>query len=267
MGYIKIIRKIQQKTRRLGAKDELGIIGLDLSLRGTGLAVLVDGQLISLTSWTDHKGLQQQYPHILSWYKMQRNTESNRQHRLCFMTDIICETIDALCLRCSKVLVALEGYAFSKLSSGSSDMHELGGIVKRHLWDKQIRFRIYDPLSIKLAWTNSGIAEKDKMVLVAAKKFPNFAEDLKGIMYKNLDAAGNLADASLIAGLLELEYKLKSGIVDLRILEGGLRRVMIRTTKSLPEALISRNFIHIDEATVKEPSLAGGRLLHVEHVK
>jgi len=52
-----------------------------------------------------------------------------------------------------------------------------------------------------------------------------------------------VADAVLIAALLNEEMAFKSGKKSVETASEGMRRVMIRVTKSEPEALITRDLI------------------------
>lgn len=229
-------------------------VGLDLSLRGAGMAVMLDGKLHSATAWTDQKGIQKDYPKLLSWFKMKANTESDRQHRIDLITRWVCGAVVVAHKLASNVHVAFEGYAFSKRTTGLSDIHELGGAIKGWLWSRGVPYRTYDPMSIKLAWTGKGTAEKADMVAACHLRFPDLK--LEAMAARSVETAGNIADATLIAALLHEELELKAGRARLEDLREGMRRVMIRTTKSEPEALVSRSFITSGAASPPLPTFA-----------
>lgn len=239
------------------------IIGLDLSLRGPGIAVLLDGgKLLHASAWTDLKGLQKDYRHLLSWFKISKNTEADRQHRIDMIVDWVCGSVDGLSRVAESVHVALEGYAFSKRSTGLSDIHELGGAVKGWLWSRGVPYRVYDPMTIKLAWTGKGNADKRDMLEACGRAYrdlwvggPGHLLGLGELAERDEMVASNIADAVLIAALLHEELELKAGRSRLDHLDPSLRRVMIRTTKSEPEALVSRPFITMEAASPPQPIL------------
>lgn len=253
--YTRIVRKVC-KPRAASV-----IVGIDLSLRGTGLAVLEDGKLTRSVAWTDLKGLQKKHPTMLCWFKLDGNTEAMRQHRITMLADwIVGAVFEANDSSVVRTHVALEGYAFSRNQRGHADIHELGGIVKAALWRAEIPLRVYDPGSIKLASTGSGASEKPAMVKAACTRFAQLSRELPGLLAENEDAAGNIADASLIAALLHEELKVRAGIVPLSSLPERLRRVMLRVTKAEPESLTTRSFIEGKAVDPPEPVLATGRV-------
>lgn len=252
MKYTKRIRKVITQQR---AKV---IFGLDPSLKGFGLSVFVDGELHGYQGWTDKKGLQKTNNHTLSYFKLSGATESNKLNR----ADIIFEwlkhhvnkfrntTIDS---RQVDLYVAIEGYAFSGNDSrGASDTHELCGVIKHWLFKRNIPIRIYDPLSVKLAWAGKGNATKEDMINVVERRFNLILDDED-------TAAENIADSVLIGALLHLELEVKAGEQLLKDLDESFRRVLLRVTKAEPEALISRDMLHAKHVKAIKPILARER--------
>jgi Holliday junction resolvasome RuvABC endonuclease subunit len=217
-------------------REDAVIVGLDLSLRGTGMAILVNGGLSNYFGWTDKKYLYNKNKNVLCYYKLKNNSESCRQHRMHAITYWIDWILVELIREYGNAIVAIEGPAFSKNSRGASSLYELGGIVKDSLFRACIPFRIYSPMTVKLAWTGSGTAGKDAMVDAASVLFDLDLNDLG-------ESAEDVADAVLIAALLNEEMVFKSGKKSVETASEGMRRVMIRVTKSEPEALITRDLI------------------------
>jgi hypothetical protein len=148
----------------------------------------------------------------------------------------------------SQVHVAIEGYAYGARGKGIHEIHGLVEMIKQGLWAKHIPFRIYDPLSIKMAWTGHGHATKEMMQQASGREF--------GHEFRREGAAGeNLADATLIAGLLHKELEIRSGRLRLEDTTEHIRKVMIRTTKAEPEAPITRGFVTPAESTAPDPIL------------
>lgn len=237
MKYTRIVRKVAARACGTVA------VGVDMSLTGTGLAVVEDGRLARVNAWTDVKKLQHAHRTLLCWFKPRDSSESSKAHRLGLITNWVIGQIALAQMRAPKVVVALEGYAFSKRSTSSSGLHELGGMIKGRLWDAGIPFRVYDPSSIKLYWTGNGASKKPAMVKAAVGRFAVLSHELPRLLTESEDAAGNIADAALIAALLHDELKLKAGLLPLAGMSEHERRVMMRVTRAEPEALVTRPFI------------------------
>jgi Holliday junction resolvasome RuvABC endonuclease subunit len=214
--------------------------------------MLVGGKLHAFHGWTPVKKLQKQFPDTLCWFKSPSNTEQHKQNRLQVIADWVCGMVREYYNAWPSVhcYAAIEGYAFAIRSRGLSDLHELGGAIKRDLWMMEVPYRIYDPKSVKLAWTGYGSAEKEDMIAAAGDLF---GVDLS--IYGS--AADNLADAMLLAALLDLELDLRAGEVPLKSLPERQRLVLLRATKAEPEALITRPLVEWDDGLTK-PILARG---------
>lgn len=95
------------------------VIGLDLSVRSTGVAVLSgDGEVIdSLT---------------VGQKLSRKATEREKIERLTYIAGRICEIVDT-CLKGGEVLVGIERYAYGARGA-QNDLAELHGAVKTSLW-------------------------------------------------------------------------------------------------------------------------------------
>lgn len=228
------------------------IVGIDPSLAGCGIAHIRNSKLVNYSAWTDVQKEQKSNKEILNWYKMPTNTEIEQQRRMSILTHWISSLLQLLARHSDRIFIALEAYSFSKNSRASSGLHELSGIIKNVMWECRLPFRTYDPLSVKLAWCGNGHAEKDEMIASANENF-NLNLDT------NDKFSNNIADAVLIAGLCDIEIKLKDGKMKLEDLDEDVRRVLLRTTNENPEALISRTFIGYDHCdSGKVPIYATG---------
>jgi Holliday junction resolvasome RuvABC endonuclease subunit len=214
------------------------IIGIDPSLTGLGLAVLVDGKFDSVKGWTETVKLAKQHKGVLCRCKLKKNDDTEKRWRICMLTDWVEEQIVRSVNGAPDVTfnVAIEGYAFSSNLRGTSGLHELGGAIRDRLWQLKIPYRVYDPSSLKLAFTGNGSADKGDMKVQCLKRF--------NIDFTEYGSAGeNLADALLLAALLHTELEVKSGRLDLDRIEDNARKVLLRTTKSNPVAFISQDLI------------------------
>lgn len=82
-------------------------------------------------------------------------------------------------------------------------MHESGGLLKMLLFNSGWKIRIYDPATLKQAWTGDGNAKKPAMIAAA-----------NAIFGQRFDEAGtaqdNIVDAFLLAKLLHLELQYRA---------------------------------------------------------
>lgn len=123
------------------------ILGLDISLNGTGVVVLDMAGDICLKSTI-----------------VPKNIGLDRM-------ELIDRRIDSLILTYSPTLVVLEGYAFSMNMTGNSERKELTGILKYKFHKSKIPVVIVSPMSLKKFITGSGKGDKNKIMLAAYKKW------------------------------------------------------------------------------------------------
>jgi Holliday junction resolvasome RuvABC endonuclease subunit len=236
--------------RRVERSQEVATlcVGVDPSLSGHALAIFRDGVFQHAYGWTDKKTAQKKNPTSFSWLKLPSGrTEPNSQHRMDLLYRwTMGHALGYQAQTFHGVYVAIEGYAFSKRSRGLHEIHGLVECIKQGLWRRGVPFRIYDPLSIKMAWTGNGKADKEEMQTACLEHF--------GLEFdESNDPGGNLADATLIAALLQMELEIRAGRILLSDVPERIRKVMLRTTKSEPIAIISRDFVTPDASTVPDP--------------
>lgn len=233
-GAITSIGKAE-RARKKKAKQERVSIGIDPSLTGTGLSVFHNGKLTDFRSWTNVVSLQKKQPQHLIFCNVKKHTAANTLGVVreigAWVGSVLSRFADY------DLVVAMEGYALHSKGRGISDLHELGGYIKQAMLTLGIPFRIYDPLSIKLAATGDGSADKGTMKIACLKKL-----DLDVTCYGK--AGENIADACMIGWLLEQERAIRDGRVKLKKAAPDTRKVLLRTTKTQPEALISQPWIH-----------------------
>ena len=121
------------------------IMGLDLSLLHTGVIVL-DGKEIAYHSTISPK--------------------SKNSERLVNIEDDLNSYIN-----CGIGLVVIEGYAFSPDFGRMFSLGEIGGVVKRNLFLKNIRLISVAPNTLKKYVLGTGSAPKNKMILGVYKKW------------------------------------------------------------------------------------------------
>jgi crossover junction endodeoxyribonuclease RuvC len=118
------------------SKKHTQLVGLDISLTSTGIAT-EDGEFNVFTVPAKFDHPQARYDYILN------------------------EIVGHLA---ALPVVAIEGYAFAKQSSHAHAQGELGGIVRRYLWQNRISFVEIPPTSLKKFVTGKGNSNKTDMV-------------------------------------------------------------------------------------------------------
>jgi Holliday junction resolvasome RuvABC endonuclease subunit len=155
------------------------VVGLDLSLTGTGIAVVDDGpgQPSGIITGTVNPGKRREY------------------ERLRFIREQVIIT----CMGAD--LVVVEGPSFG--STGSA-YHQIAGLwwFVTECVQRDLPLAVASPSSVKKYATGKGNANKDAMMLVTARRFPEFNGD------------NNAADALWMAcmGMDHLGRKVTSGI-------------------------------------------------------
>ena len=126
--------------------------------------------------------------------------------------------------------IAIEGYAMGA-KGRVFDIAEATGDIKRSIYENGIPMRIHDPNSVKMFATTKGNADKDKM-----KEYYD-----GDVPVENLNE--DLIDAYHVARLLQLELKLRKGILHTRELPEHQVKVVNRCTKAYPENILVRDFL------------------------
>lgn len=136
--------------------------------------------------------------------------------------------------------VAMEGYAFATKGL-VFNIAEATMCTKLAIYENSIPIRIYDPNSIKLYATGMGNSKKLEMEVA----YENFSE-LKP-NWSHLPASKNpkedLIDAFFTLKLLQLELKLRHGIVQLKDLSLEHIKIFNRVTKANPTNILATDFI------------------------
>lgn len=142
--------------------------------------------------------------------------------------------------------VGLEGYAYSGTGM-VFDIAEITCTIKMMVYDREIPLRIYDPPSIKMYATGLGNADKIHMEEDYEKLPIDERFDLRHLPLvsdkKKGNPKDNIVDAFYIAKLLQLELKLRNGIITLRDLDPKTIRIFNRVTKSNPVNILDTDFI------------------------
>ena len=150
------------------------IIGLDLSLTGTGISVLTNlGAKTNVVKTSSKQPMMDRYKQILA---------------------SVLATADV-----GTSLYIIEGYSFGSFmkSSSLSNLMELGGIIKYELSLKGAPFYVVPPTVLKKFITGKGNAKKEDMKLALYKKYE--------FEFETSDEADAFALSILGAGIIKLK--------------------------------------------------------------
>jgi crossover junction endodeoxyribonuclease RuvC len=133
----------------------LRVLAIDPSLASLGYAYTLDGGKTSFTG-TVKAGKLKGAPRLL--------------HVHARITEIICQVQPAL--------VSYEGYSMGKIRPYALDRAELGGLIKKELYDRKIPILLVPPTSLKLYATGKGNADKPEvMAQMGASRGVDFTSD------------------------------------------------------------------------------------------
>lgn len=225
-------------------------IGCDLALNHGAVVGLIDGEVANHWYYTYNAGVAAKSQH--GWRLPpechDRAKEPDRHvmamRRLAWIENWFDKVV---LVNARPDFAASEDYAV-RAEQGAHYLGEGGGITKILLWFRGIRFRLHDPMSLKLYVAHDGTADKELVRITAAERWGvSFDQYLVG---KNRDTAEDLADAHVMARLVEVEARIRSGELTTRDLEHDQEvRVFNRTTKTNPTNLLDRGWIHNPNGT------------------
>jgi Holliday junction resolvasome RuvABC endonuclease subunit len=230
-----------KKIRRI---SEDVVVGIDQSANGTAAVALVDGKIDRFLFFADTKkafreiGPGSNYT-IVEPVIVKGDDEVAKTVRLRRIRDELRRFV-ALA---NPTHVAFEGYSMTRAPVASRVLGEVGGIVRVLLADLRVRFRVYPVEAVKSFATGKANAEKADMILACRDRW----EEPNWLKYgKTEGAAGNLADAYVIAQLLHLEIAVRGGRVVLEDLDADSRAVLQRVTpKRQPVAILDTPFAEV----------------------
>lgn len=216
--------------------------GWDISLNHGAMVELTDGDLTAISYVIDVKkaatnGVQTRS--VDTWidgvyYKPPKTADkqSKQMDRLSFWARHLGEHLDTT----KPDYVGIEDYAFNARGQ-NFHIGEVGGVARLLAFISGCRLRLHDPLSVKLATTGRGDADKEQM-----------AQTIKEVYGANFDdlhpkVAEDVYDAFAVAQLLWTEIQVREGALALSDLQDRERRVFNRVTKTYPVNLLARDFI------------------------
>lgn len=254
-------------------RDDMQIVGLDLSLNSAGFVAMdyKTGKVEDAAYVTSMKMFAD--PPVVYGYRLKahflhpklgatkkREAEDKdlfASRRRVYMTMIVMDFI-AQVGTCRDTLVCLEGYAVDSKSPGLLEMAEISGIIRNYLWNINIPLRVHDPMSVKLWAVGNAHAKKTHMVNEARRQGLEINQDLLGdgpkfphpididgnICHRDYQGPGtDIADAFHLANMGMVEVAIRGDSSLLEQQAENRKRVLKRTTKANPLALLDKPFI------------------------
>jgi len=107
----------------------IAVCGLDISLRGTGIVILQDGQIMHRET-IKYKPVAKEMT-ITKSGKSKTLTERQKIERLLYVAD----RVVGLCAQFGVQAIAREDYAYSKSSSSVTGLAEVTGVLRTHIYN------------------------------------------------------------------------------------------------------------------------------------
>jgi Holliday junction resolvasome RuvABC endonuclease subunit len=225
----------------------LKVWGGDISLNHGAIIQLKSGKLDRFWFWTDKVGIAKLGGKHATLLKVPKSGDKQTDDiaRLVWIRRFLTKLIK----RERPEFAAVEDYAHG-MAYRAHQIGEVGGQIREIFWRAGLKFRLHDPLSVKMYATGDGTADKDNVRWNVQRKwggdFDRFAPPKKNAKQKKQDTetAEDLCDAMALAQLCNVEALLRAGKLTMDKLEHDHeRRVFIRTTKACPVNILGREWI------------------------
>ncbi len=223
------------------------VLGSDLSLNHGAFVELTDGVMTDFTYYTDYAGSagRSKRGHRIppEIFKIKDRHQLGMQ-RLAWLEHFFDKQV---LMRSLPDFFGIEDYALD-VGRGAHYMGEVGGIARILGWFRGFGMRFHDPVTVKMYAAHNGRADKDMMEQAIMDRWevdfshlnqPKNARAKK----ENRQTSQDLADAYALAKLLDLEVRLRAGLVRLQDLHEKEIRVFNRVTKSYKVSLLDREWI------------------------
>jgi Holliday junction resolvasome RuvABC endonuclease subunit len=146
-------------------------LGLDLSLRGTGLVVW-DGKQVLRHGCLETEPMPKAVKDRATGLRVRRDGSSvfrgdSREQRIEWVRRKVVSTVRTFPIG----LACVEGYSFASKGSSMTDLAELRGVILNVLFRNDVPVDIIAPPTLKKIATGNGRAEKDEMIRKARRKW------------------------------------------------------------------------------------------------
>lgn len=223
--------------------------GWDISLNHGAVVQLRDGELDDYWFYSDKAGSVKRARKHGERVAIPTPTKQPDKHvrsimRLCWVVD----WLKRVALAHEPHFAGLEDYALGA-EQGAHQIGEIGGHARRLLWLAGVRYRLHDPIAVKLFVAHDGTAQKDLIEDSVRDRWEaDFshcnAKVAKGKRGKpSRQTSEDLADAFGLAQMVWTEYLLRRGLLRLSSLHQKEIQVFQRATQAFPISVLGREWI------------------------
>jgi len=224
--------------------------GQDISLNHGAVVQLRNGRLDNFWYYTDQAGSASRCRGI--GYRLKLDDKADKHAKAMKRLAWVEQWLDSVALASNPDYVGVEDYALHE-GQGAHQLGEVGGVARLLLWKRGTHFRLHDPVSVKMFATFNGTSPKDAIEAAVADRwgwdFGAYNGPSTG-KKPSRRTSEDLADAYAIAVLVWTEVLLRHGIIQLHQLHPKEVQVFNRVTATYPTSLLSRDWIHNEEASV-----------------
>lgn len=244
----------RKKVHMVQKRNFIRIIGVDLGLNHCGLVQFDDGEMTNFWYITDYAGSAEKSKEHGIRLKIPSAKSKDRQLKSVERLAVMSGHINKILNQTTPDYVGMEDYAIRE-EQGAHYLGEIGGIIRLVLYLHPIRFRLHDPVTVKMYGAHDGTCSKeyarhtyiqrwnlpfeqyDQPLAKPTKRVPNPKQ--------NTQTSGDLSDAYAIAQMVWDEVRIRAGTIMLSDLEHNKeRQVFLRVTKTYPVNLLDREWIY-----------------------
>lgn len=236
--------------------------GWDISLNHGAIVQLCDGELDGFWYYTDKAGSAARSKRGERLELPTPTRQPDKHVRSAMRLDWVSHWIERVGLATAPGFAALEDYAIGA-DQGAHYLGEVGGQARRLLWSYGVRYRLHDPIAVKLFVAHDGTAQKD---LIERCVFERWGADFSGCNAKSTprgkqsrQTSEDLADAYGLAQMAWTEYRLRKGLIALSSLHEKEIQVFNRATKAFPVSVLGREWIRNQRARSRSRWCVDGR--------
>jgi hypothetical protein len=241
----------------------VSVQGWDISLNHGAVVQLRDGELDDFWFYSDKAGSVTRAKKHGERVELPTTTRQPDKHiRAIIRLDWVTRWIERVALAQAPGFVALEDYALGA-DMQAHQIGEIGGHARRLMWLHGTRYRLHDPIALKLFVAHDATAQKDLIEDSVRTRWGADFGDCNALSSgkgrPSRQTSEDLADAFGLARMAWTEYQLRKGLVRLSELHEKEIQVFNRATKAFPVSVLGREWIRNPSAKPKARVCAHGR--------
>lgn len=252
----------------MGRRRTKGVVvqGMDVSLNHGAVVQLRDGALDNFWYYTTLAGAAARSKE--HGFRVEIPTpvkQPDKQIREAIRLEWVSRWIDRVALGHQPDFGGLEDYAIGA-DQGAHYLGQIGGQARLLMWRRGVRFRLHDPIAVKLFVAHDATAQKDLIERCVLKRwgvdFSDYNAKKTGKKEPARTVSEDLSDAYGMAQMVWTEYQLRKGLIRLKSLHEKEIQVFNRTSRAFPINVLGREWLHNPDgnfATQRFESCTGGR--------